>query len=286
MHLLGALGGDAELHDRDRAGVARRGSRCSSVTTLSRIENTSVFSASSSTTASTTSWRSAMSPRSVVKLSRANGRVALLLGELARAHATVERADEPLLAALGSRGVDLADDHVEPGAAAHLGDARPHEAAADDSDPRDLACDLAHGDDDATIASAAAVAWPTFSESTSARCGMRTLVRVAQHGVAEAGSLGSEHHGETCGHTGSDQIADQGRVATGRQCPGVEPAVVERIEDLARAVRARSAGAASRPSTPGPTGGSTGRRRWGRAPGRRRPGRGPTGRSRRGSRRR
>ena len=63
-----------------------------------------------------------------------DGCVALLFRELAGAHATIERTDEPLLTCLGRRGIDLADDHVEAGATADLRDAGAHEAAADDAD--------------------------------------------------------------------------------------------------------------------------------------------------------
>ena len=51
--------------------------------------------------------------------------------------AAVERLHEPLPPGLGGRLVDLADEDVEPGPGAHLGDARPHQAASDDADPLD-----------------------------------------------------------------------------------------------------------------------------------------------------
>ena len=44
---------------------------------------------------------------------------------------------EPGQPGLGGAGVDLPDDDVEAGSGAHLGDAGPHQAAADDTDSLD-----------------------------------------------------------------------------------------------------------------------------------------------------
>ncbi len=87
--------------------------------------------------ASTTSWRSASRPRSVVNASRATAASRSCLGELARAEAAVERLHEPAAPGLGRRFVDLADEHVEAGTGAHLGDPGPHQAASDDADALD-----------------------------------------------------------------------------------------------------------------------------------------------------
>ena len=59
----------------------------SSATTLSRVANTSSLSGSDSDTASSTSWRSARSAKSVVKRRRARAASASVVGELALARA-------------------------------------------------------------------------------------------------------------------------------------------------------------------------------------------------------
>ena len=109
-----------------------------SVTISSRARNTSTLAVSSSTTASTTSWRSASSPRSVVNCTLPQRLVAGVLGELAGADPAVERGRQALLSGFGGTGVDLADDDVEAGAGAHLGDARAHQSAAHDTDALDV----------------------------------------------------------------------------------------------------------------------------------------------------
>ena len=66
-----------------------------------------------------------------------HGRVALVLGHLPRRQTAIERGHEPGTPRLGRLGRGLAHHDVETGPGADLGDARAHQAAADDSDSFD-----------------------------------------------------------------------------------------------------------------------------------------------------
>ena len=67
----------------------------------------------------------------------AQGGVAIVLGELARADGALQRALDAVSPDLGGFGVDLVDEHVDTGPGAHLGDTGPHEAATDHAYPFD-----------------------------------------------------------------------------------------------------------------------------------------------------
>ena len=95
---------------------------------------TSVFSCSFSTTASITRSRSANSPRSVVKRQPRQASSRSSSVNLPRAHRPAEGLAQPGAPRLRGRVVHLADQHVVAGPRGHLGDARPHDAAADDTD--------------------------------------------------------------------------------------------------------------------------------------------------------
>ena len=112
-HLLGPAGGDAELHDRDRDGVAGQDRRRVGDDLVERREHVDL-AASSSTTASTTSWRSARSPRSVVNVIRPSAASRSSSRQLA-ASRTARSSDfaQPGLPGLGGGRVDLAHDDVE-----------------------------------------------------------------------------------------------------------------------------------------------------------------------------
>ena len=91
-HVLGALGRHRELHDRDRRRV-RRQDRVVVLDDLVEAARTPRASRPPTRcTASNTSWRSANSPRSVVKRDpREHARRAAVVVELARAHRAIER---------------------------------------------------------------------------------------------------------------------------------------------------------------------------------------------------
>ena len=135
-HLLGSGGGDAELHDRDRAGVAGEDRPLVGHEPVELAEDVGLHLLvlddrldDELAVGHVGQVGGEREPR--------HGGVALLLGELAGAEAAVERLHEPAAPGLGGRLVDLADEHVEPGSGAHLGDPRAHETASDDADAFD-----------------------------------------------------------------------------------------------------------------------------------------------------
>ncbi|MBC9725909.1 hypothetical protein H8R17_13615 [Streptomyces sp. TRM68367] len=65
------------------------------------------------------------------------GGVAFRSGELAASYAALQRSGDPGPAGSGRARVHLVHHHVQPGPGADLGDARAHQAAADDPDPAD-----------------------------------------------------------------------------------------------------------------------------------------------------
>ena len=105
--------------------------------TASSSEKISALTASSSMTASITSWRSDRSFSSVVNVRLLDCAVPLALGDLARADAALERLDDAV-AARGDERLGLLEDlDVDAGARGHLCDTGAHLTGTDDTDPGD-----------------------------------------------------------------------------------------------------------------------------------------------------
>ena len=143
-HLLRPLGGDAELHDRDRAGVAGEHRVAGLDDLVEPAEHVDLALLvlddrldDELTVGEITDVGRERDPR--------QRRVAIVFAEFAGRDRPIERLGESPLTALGGGCVDFGDDHVEPGASAHLGDAGAHQTAAHNSDPRDRTL-LFHGD--------------------------------------------------------------------------------------------------------------------------------------------
>ncbi len=101
-----------------------------SVTTRSSMAKVSSFSASSSGTASTTSWRSASASGSLVTVIRAEVDALSSSDNLPRRTAWPSEASMRSRPASDRRRVALDDHHVDAGASRDLGDARAHEPTA------------------------------------------------------------------------------------------------------------------------------------------------------------
>ncbi len=133
-HLLRSLRGDAELHDRDRAGVAgeHRVAGLDDLVEAAEHVDLALLVLDDRLDDELTVGEIADVGRERDPRQR---RVALVLAELAGRDRPIERLGEAPLTAFGGGRVDLGDDDVEPGASAHLGDAGAHQPTADHSDP-------------------------------------------------------------------------------------------------------------------------------------------------------
>ena len=107
-------------------------------TILSSASKTTIFSASASTTASMTSWRSASDADVGGELNAGQRRLHLLFAQLARTLGPGKRPGNPIPAGRDDGPVEVDDPDVQPGARRRLGDAGSHETASDDADPLQL----------------------------------------------------------------------------------------------------------------------------------------------------